>query len=447
MTQFNLAGQSLLSPLVLGPGAQLSELSLAAPAEAGPFADAGLTAGLGDTAPAAATDVTSTAATSGGTAASTALVVGADTPAAAAAGAGSGVSAFAYRPIFGGRGGLGGGLEGGFPGAFDGGSSTTITTSVLGPCSISGAGGAGPISGSGADTISSAGIAALPYNPSLPLGVFGTSDTRTQVADTMQGPSNGIAYISGTFADGAKFSATGFYIDSTHLVTAGHVAYDLAEGGGFVTSMTVTPGKNGATAAGAAETVTQVAVDPSWYASRGNNENFDVAVLTVSSSAGYTPTTFSLSAESTATLTGQTVSTTGYPGEKGSGTLQGTYQYTASGTIDAVGTDELYSTHLPITAGDSGSPVYTTTSTGGYAALGIAAWGSTSTDGYTRLTTSDVAEIQAYVSASNAGTLSVGSSPTAVTGGMIAENVTGATSLGFSGFEFGGFGGHRGRYG
>ncbi len=228
---------------------------------------------------------------------------------------------------------------------------------------------------------------------SATIGVFGLDD-RTPVANSGARPNDGIAYIQGVFPDGQAYSATGFFIDPIHLVTAGHVVYDQADGG-WTAGLTVTPGKNGATQAGPTLAVTRFAIDPAWASVQ--DEGYDYAVLTVANPAGFTPTTFSLYATGAASsYAGMAATTAGYPGEKG----DGQEQYTVSGQIDSADSTELYSTHLDISPGDSGSPVYRTDPvTGRPEALGVVAWASTETDGYTRLTPDAVGQIAQYVAA------------------------------------------------
>ncbi len=228
-------------------------------------------------------------------------------------------------------------------------------------------------------------------------GIFGVDD-RTPVADTTQPPYDGIAYIEGAFADGTSYSCTGFFIDATHVVTAGHSLYQ--PGHGFVTAMRIAPGRNGGVQADAAETVVGIGVNQHWV--NGQDPGHDYGLVTVSSGTGYVPKTcFELMPMAdTASFRDLAVTTAGYPGEKGSGDLL----YRAAGTIDMADDTVLYSTHLAITAGDSGSPVWVTDPlTGRPAAVGIAAAGGSRTDSYTRLSANAVGQILTFVQADEAG--------------------------------------------
>ncbi|MGR3286878.1 trypsin-like serine peptidase [Bacillus sonorensis] len=176
------------------------------------------------------------------------------------------------------------------------------------------------------------------YSPKSVIG----SDERTRVTNTTAYPYRAIVHISSSIG-----SCTGWLIGPKTVATAGHCIYDTASGS-FAGTATVSPGRNGSTYPYGSVTSTRYFI-PSGY--RSGNSNYDYGAIELSQPIGNTVGYFGYS-YTTSSLVGTSVTISGYPGDKTSGT-----QWQMSGNIAV---SETYKLQYAIDTygGQSGSPVY-----------------------------------------------------------------------------------------
>lgn len=176
------------------------------------------------------------------------------------------------------------------------------------------------------------------------------TDNRIKISSTTQNPYYAVCYIEMKFPlyPDSTYSGTGFLIDSNTVVTAGHCLYDPSLGG-WASSVTVYPGRNGSTSPYGSRTKYAMWVGGTWYTNL--NQDGDFGVIRLNSNSGV-PAHFWLKAKTDAQLNSSSVTTTGYPGDKTTATM---WRSTAS--IYEVTTYMFYSDCYGA-PGISGAPVY-----------------------------------------------------------------------------------------
>jgi glutamyl endopeptidase len=180
--------------------------------------------------------------------------------------------------------------------------------------------------------------------------VIGTDD-RTQVGNTNEYPWRAIASLLITAANGTQWIGTGWFVGPRILMTAGHVVY-MADQGGWVSSITVIPGRNGAAEPFGRVTTSQVMSVTGWSTDGNSDYDYGAIVLPADQRLGDTVGWFGWQARSDGDLNGQTVNISGYPGDKPSGT-----QWFHSNTIKSV-TPNKFQYDVDTAGGQSGSPVW-----------------------------------------------------------------------------------------
>lgn len=177
--------------------------------------------------------------------------------------------------------------------------------------------------------------------------VIGT-DERHQVADTTQYPQRAIAFLEVHFPSGSG-TCTGFFIYPYALATAGHCVYE-ADFGGWATSITVYPGRNGTSAPYGSASATALFTTGAWVASA--DHRYDYGVIKIASPLGNTTGWFGYGVKLDANLAKANARIFGYPGDKTYGTQWGTHR-----KIKGVGPEKIFY-KIDTYGGQSGSPVY-----------------------------------------------------------------------------------------
>jgi len=206
-------------------------------------------------------------------------------------------------------------------------------------------------------------------------------DDRSLVQNTAAGINAAVVHITVQFRDGMTAMASGALLDATHVLTAGHVVYDRADGG-WVASASVTPGEQGTNAPVGAYQAKAAATTPVWILTQ--NPGSDYAVITLAKPVTGVATFFHLDAMTSQALLGATLSTAGYPGDKGSA-FPTSDQYQESGRLTQV-TTTLELTQMDVFAGQSGSPVWVQDAQGNYDIVGIVDFETSSVNGFVRVT-------------------------------------------------------------
>ena len=180
--------------------------------------------------------------------------------------------------------------------------------------------------------------------------VIGTDD-RQQITGTGAYPWRAICSLLITAADGARYIGTGWFAGPRLVVTAGHCVF-MRDHGGWVRSIDVIPGRNGATQPYGTRTGTIFRSTKGW--TEQNNRDFDYGaiLLTGGSALGSQTGFFGLGVRSDAELRSYNVNVSGYPGDKPVGT-----QWWMARQVDSV-TAQTIVYQLDTAGGQSGAPVW-----------------------------------------------------------------------------------------
>lgn len=203
------------------------------------------------------------------------------------------------------------------------------------------------------------------------------SDERTKVTSTTTFPYSAICYIRITFPDGVVFIGSAWMYWSDIAITAGHCVYD-SNHGGWASTIEVIPGANGSSKPFGTAWSSTMHTSTKWI-NDGNHE-YDYALLElntqIGNSTGYFGTHYTFWS-----LKNKGVTVTGYPGE------YYREQWTMSGKIKRSSIRKVYY-EIDTTGGQSGCPVYWHTSKYGYQSVAIHAYGGSSENSGTRITSS-----------------------------------------------------------
>lgn len=202
-----------------------------------------------------------------------------------------------------------------------------------------------------------------------PASVIGT-DSRTQVTATTSFPYRAIAHITSSIG-----GCTGWFIGANTVVTAGHCVYGS---GGWATSVRVYPGRNGTSTPYGSCGATRLYAPSGWTS--GQNRDYDYGAIKLDCTIGNTTGWFGLRWDGIAT--GQQTYIAGYPGDKTYGT-----QWTHVDQVRLLQTRRVYYANDTY-GGQSGSPVWNSTSSCSTCAIAVHAYGvdSTGYNGGTRIT-------------------------------------------------------------
>jgi len=188
----------------------------------------------------------------------------------------------------------------------------------------------------------------LPVRAQSPESIIGP-DGRTNVTSTTTYPSSAIAQLEVTFPSSSGI-CTGWFISANRLATAAHCIY-LASEGGFVTAITVAPGRNGGTDPYGTFTATNAYVTQKWVDTE--NPKYDYGMIDLGSNVGNTVGWFGYGWNSdNAFYQDRKINVRGYPGDKPYGTM-----WTMKGKIQEVQKTRLFYS-IDTFGGQSGSPAY-----------------------------------------------------------------------------------------
>lgn len=221
-----------------------------------------------------------------------------------------------------------------------------------------------------------------PPKPGAQIETVHGPDNRVKITNTNVYPWRVHASLLITAADGSQWIGTGWFIGPHTLMTAGHVVYiknsGVAGRDGWVRSIDVMPGRNGASLPYGKVTSRNFRSVTGW--TNSGDQNFDYGAIIIPTELGNTTGWFGFGVYSDATLNGSVVNISGYPGDKPTGTQW----YDAKG-VASVNARKVYY-DIDTFGGQSGSAVYRIISGGRYG-VAIHAYGGATTNSGTRIVT------------------------------------------------------------
>lgn len=186
-----------------------------------------------------------------------------------------------------------------------------------------------------------------------PSSVIG-EDGRTQIEDTTSYPYSALAYLVVTYPDGTSGTCTGWFIGARVVATAGHCVY-FDRYGGWATSITAYPGRNGDSIPYGSATSHRLFSVNGW--TQFEFVEYDYGAIQLDSPLGDTVGWFGFRWDYRWAFQDLSVTITGYPGDKPEATMWGmtdllkrTWMRRMFYEIDTAG-------------GQSGAPVYHSYST------------------------------------------------------------------------------------
>lgn len=280
------------------------------------------------------------------------------------------------------------------PGTGDGGEQTSVEGLEL-----------EPVAAAMAEAFALAATATAPDTSALhPVGeaTYGPPDPRTE---TVQGPDNRVQ-ITGTGSypwrahcsllitanDGSRWIGTGWFIGPRTVATAGHCVFIHAPGTtrhGWVRSVEVMPGRNGATLPYGRVVVPRSGMRSvnGWVSSP--DHEYDYGAMVLPSDLGLQTGWLGFASWSDSTLQGSTLNLSGYPGDKPSGT-----QWYHWSPVASLSPRKVYY-GLDTAGGQSGSAVYVIRDGARYG-VGIHAYGGSSSNSATRINAPVFANLQLW---------------------------------------------------
>ncbi len=222
-------------------------------------------------------------------------------------------------------------------------------------------------------------------------------------------PFTAIVQLVATFPNGEVDTGSGVLVDSNHVLTAGHMVYQYHDGG-FATSLVATPEMSGPGQPFGQASATIVRTPVEWQNySRTHSgdlvgyDSFDYGLITLNWPIGDETHWMSFGYDNNGNTfaPGTRFETAGYPGTNG---YSGRRLYDSAGPIDGLsrsGNALLYQQkNITVWAGQSGSPVWSTSNGVIYAIQSGGGLGSpTSVNDATRITQSVFEMLQSWISA------------------------------------------------
>ncbi|MEU6592634.1 endopeptidase [Streptomyces sp. NPDC046881] len=224
------------------------------------------------------------------------------------------------------------------------------------------------------------GVASFGPPPPVAETVHGPDD-RVQITNTADYPWRANASLRITAANGDAYIATAWFIGPHTLATAGHVVFINHPGHpdhGWVQSIQVMPGRNGATLPFGSVTSTNFRSVKGWTES-GGDENYDYGAIIIPTELGSTTGWFGFGAWPDADLLKTTANISGYPGDKPPGT-----QWFDARGISSVNPLKVYY-DIDTAGGQSGSAVFSIVDGNRYG-IAVHAYGGATVNSGTRIT-------------------------------------------------------------
>lgn len=191
--------------------------------------------------------------------------------------------------------------------------------------------------------------------------IIGTDDRElvANVEDKLWKPHG---FLGMGFPNNKNYRGSGTVIHPHHVLTAAHNIYGIKKGG-WATSITFTPARNGTHFPYGQAQVTQIFVAPEWI--HNEDPKYDFALLVLDRDIGYQTGWYGLMAPNKTFLSTLEINVTGYPGDKG-----GHQMYTMSGKPTSI-FSERFNYTIDTNKGQSGGSVWATLNDNGRYCCGV----------------------------------------------------------------------------
>lgn len=218
--------------------------------------------------------------------------------------------------------------------------------------------------------------------------IIGTDD-RVQVTANENYPWRSICSLLLTAQDGTNWIGTGWLVSPRLVLTAGHCVY-MHDEGGWASQIEVIPGRDGSERPFGSVIARDYRSVRGWTESRDRDYDYGAILLPPERRYGDELGWFGFTARDDDHLEGITLNLSGYPGDK-----PGT-QWFHSRTVKDV--DERQITYeIDTMGGQSGAPVWEYTADGSRYGVAIHTWGTSVSNGATRITREVFDNIVAWV--------------------------------------------------
>ena len=223
--------------------------------------------------------------------------------------------------------------------------------------------------------------------------IIGTDD-RVKIANTTIYPYRAIASLLIVAADNSAWVGTGWFISPKTLITAGHCVYIRNSGvpgrDGWVKSIKVIPGRNGATATFGSAVSNNFKSVNAWTVD--GNPNHDYGAIILNTPLGSSVGTFGFGVYTDAELMATIANVSGYPGDK-RGADAGTQWFHARKVTSVNPLKVFYDADTM--GGQSGAPVWRIVN-GQRFAIAVHAYGGATANSGTRITAAVHANLMAW---------------------------------------------------
>jgi glutamyl endopeptidase len=212
--------------------------------------------------------------------------------------------------------------------------------------------------------------------------IIGTDD-RVRVSNASEYPWRCICSLLITASTGAQYLGTAWLVGPRLLLTAGHCVY-MSDEGGWVREIEVIPGRDADQRPFGSAMARDFRSVTGWTQDGDSNYDYGAILLPEDSKYGEQLGWFGYASRGDDYLRGITVNLSGYPGDGGPAHVDGT-QWFDTRTIEEV--QERQITYVADTyGGQSGAPVWETTSDGSRYGVAVHTFGTAVHNGGTRIT-------------------------------------------------------------
>lgn len=220
-------------------------------------------------------------------------------------------------------------------------------------------------------------IATLEHDMSV-LEVIIGKDDRVQVMNTTRVPWNRICHLNILTTTGKRYLGTGFLVGRRTVITAGHCVH-IANEGGWVRQIEVSPGRNGNAKPYDTYTATAFRSVRGWVVNRQRNYDYGAIILPRSVNLSPAIGAFGFANYTDTFLMNKRLNLAGYPGDKPAGTMWFHAMRAKMLTARTIIYD------IDTMGGQSGSPVWVRLADGRRIAVGIHTNGSLNGNSATRI--------------------------------------------------------------